>query len=97
LIESFSRFASQGATVAREKVIEIGKGSGADTRLGSLDGSLRDLLLPLVPASVLADTLGLSARRLQQLASENILPRATRGLSGLCIQRYLEFIKNSGG
>jgi hypothetical protein len=84
--------------VAREKVIEIGQGAGADMRLGGLDGSLRDLLLPMVSAAVLAETLGVTPRRLQQLAAENILPRATRGLYplGLCVQRYLEFVRSVG-
>jgi hypothetical protein len=90
------RFGNRCATKGKE--IVIGEGAGSDLRLGGLDGSLRDLLLPMVSAVVLSETLGVTPRRLQQLAAENILPRATRGLYplGLCVQRYLEFIKSEG-
>jgi phage terminase Nu1 subunit (DNA packaging protein) len=53
----------------------------------------------LKPVSVIAEWLGISERRVQQMAAAGILPRAGRGLYDLqaCVLAYVEFLRNITG
>lgn len=53
----------------------------------------------LFPASVIANLLGITERRLQQLAVEGYIPKAERGMYPLVgsVQGYIRYLKELGG